>query len=267
MSGELYRFRQGASSLVVSCPHAGTAVPDAIAARMTEAGLSLVDTDWNVDRLYDFLPEFDATFIATNLSRYVADLNRNPESAPLYPGRFETGMCPTTTFAGDAIYQSGAEPSAAEIAMRREHYWQPYHAKLSEALAATKKRHGFALLLDAHSILSRVPKLFKGQLPDLNLGTADGKSCAADIQAVAVKALGHSQFSFVANGRFKGGYITRHYGNPAQHIHAMQLEISICAYGDENNPSHFEPKRAEPLQKVLRGFVGALIEHQVLARP
>jgi N-formylglutamate deformylase len=264
---ELYRFRQGECPLVVSCPHAGIHVPDSIRAAMTEAGLSLVDTDWNVDRLYDFLPEFDATFIVADLSRYVADLNRDPENAPLYPGRFETGMCPATTFAGDAMYQPGKELTAAEIAARRARYWQPYHAKLAETLAATKARHGYALLLDAHSILSRVPKLFEGRLPDLNLGTSDGKSCADDLQEIAIKALNNSQFSFVANGRFKGGYITRHYGNPAARIHAMQLEISICAYGDENNPSEYDAKHAAPLQKILRGFIGALLEHQALARP
>jgi N-formylglutamate deformylase len=261
MSEALFRFRQGAGPLVVSCPHAGTTIPDAIRARMTKARLDLPDTDWNVDRLYDFLPN-DVTFIVANFSRYVVDLNRDPDSAPLYPGRFETGMCPATTFAGEAIYQPGKELSTAEIAERRARYWQPYHAQLARALAATKARHGFALLLDAHSILSRVPKLFEGRLPDLNLGTADGKSCAGEIQAIAEKALSHSQFSFIANGRFKGGYITRHYGNPVQNIHAMQLEISICAYGDENNPSHFEPKRAEPLQKILRGLIGVLVEYQ-----
>lgn len=261
MGVELFRLRQGSCPLVVSCPHAGALVPDATAKRMTKAGLSLSDTDWNVDRLYDFLPEYDATFIAANFSRYVADLNRDPESAPLYPGRFETGMCPATTFAGEAIYLPGKELSATEIAVRREHYWQPYHSKLSKVLAATKKRHGFALLLDAHSILSRVPKLFEGRLPDLNLGTADGKSCSPNIQAIAENTLGHSPFSFIANGRFKGGYITRHYGNPAGNIHALQLEISICAYGDENDPSAFEPNRAEPLQKILRGLIGALLEH------
>jgi N-formylglutamate deformylase len=265
MSGELYRFRQGAGPLVVSCPHAATVMPDAIANRMTKAGLSLPDTDWNVDRLYDFLPEFDATFIGSNLSRYVADLNRDPASAPLYPGRFETGMCPVTTFAGEAIYQVSKELSAAEIVERHEHYWQPYHSELSKVLVAIKKRHGFALLLDAHSILSRLPKLFEGRLPDLNLGTADGKSCAPNIQAIAEKVLSHSQFSLVTNGRFKGGYITRHYGNLAQHVHAMQLEISICAYADENNPSVYEPERAAPLQKILRGLIGALLERQ--ARP
>jgi N-formylglutamate deformylase len=267
MSEELFCFRQGAGPLVVSCPHAGTIVPDAIAARMTEAGRSLSDTDWNVDKLYDFLPEFDATFIAANPSRYVADLNRDPKSTPLYPGRFETAMCPAITFAGDPIYQSGKELTAVEIAERHAHYWQPYHTKLTEILVATKKRHGFALLLDAHSILSQVPKLFEGRLPDLNLGTADGKSCSAGIQTVAVGALNRSQFSFVTNGRFKGGFITRHYGNPAGHVHAMQLEISICTYGNENDPSVYEPERAGPLRKVLRGFISALREHQAVPRP
>lgn len=249
------------SALVVSCPHPGTDVPPEIRERMTEEGLKLTDTDWHVDRLYDFLGELDATFIRAKLSRYVVDLNRDPEGHALYPGRFETAMCPATTFVGDAIYKSGQELRDSEISDRRTRYWRPYHAKFTELLAETKARHGYVLLLDVHSILSRVPTLFEGRLPDLNLGTMDGKSCAADLQAAAANVLGEqSEFSFVANGRFKGGYITRHYGNPAKHIHALQLEIAMCSYLDEGKPSDWGRAHAEPLRTLLRAFLVDLQE-------
>lgn len=269
MTAELYQFRAGNGALVVSCPHPGTHVPAAILERMTEAGRALTDTDWHVDRLYDFLPEFDATLIRANVSRYVADLNRNPEGHALYPGRFETAMCPVVTFAGEAIYRQRKELECAEIAERQARYWQPYHAKLADAVAETKSRHGYALLLDAHSILSHVPSLFKGRLPDLNLGTVDGKSCAPSIEHAAAEALQCApKFSFVTNGRFKGGYITRHYGNPAKQVHALQLEISFRAYLDEDNFTVFDSGRAEPLRNHLRHFIGELIKAgQALYQP
>lgn len=261
MTTELYQFRSGKGALVVSCPHPGTDVPDIILNRMTNEGRNLTDTDWHVDRLYDFLSEFDATFIRANLSRYVVDLNRDPEGHALYPGQFETAMCPATTFTGEAIYRPGQELRDSEISGRRAHFWQPYHAKLVEVLAETKARHGHAVLLDAHSILSRVPSLFEGQLPHLNLGTADGKSCAPAVERAAAEALqSDSRFSFVTNGRFKGGYITRHYGNPGRHVHALQLEISCRAYLDEENVKVFNNSRAEPLRSHLRQFVGHLMQ-------
>jgi len=269
MSSELFDFQPGNSALVVSCPHTGTHVPPAIFNRMSDAGRSLIDTDWHVDKLYDFLPEFDASFLVSRLSRYVADLNRDPEGHALYPGRFETAMCPVVTFAGDAIYQRDEELNDAEIAERQIRYWQPYHAKLVEVLAATKARHGFALLLDAHSILSRVPSLFEGRLPELNLGTDNGKSCTPEIERAASDSLQHlRKFSFVANGRFKGGYITRHYGNPGKHVHALQLEIAFRAYLEEDNFTVFESNRAKPLKSHLRGFVEAIVNAgQVIYQP
>ncbi|MGQ0741120.1 MAG: N-formylglutamate deformylase [Alphaproteobacteria bacterium] len=258
---ELFEFRHGNGPLVVSMPHPGTYIPGAILARMTAKGRALADRDWHVDKLYDFLPELDASCVRANYSRYVADLNRDPEGHLLYPGRFETMMCPETTFVGDRIYRQGEGLDRDEIAERRARYWAPYHEKLAWILAETKRRHGYAILLDAHSILSRVPRLFEGTLPDLNLGTADGNTCAADFQAAAAHVLGgQSQFSFIANGRFKGGYITRHYGNPAQHVHALQLEIAMSAYLDESDPSSFEKARLEPLNKLIRAFLWAVIE-------
>lgn len=269
MSSELFHYRPGSSALVVSCPHPGTFVPDAILNRMSDAGRNLIDTDWHVDKLYDFLPEFDASFLVSKLSRYVADLNRDPEGHALYPGRFETAMCPVVTFAGDSIYQRDEVPSTIEIAERHAHYWQPYHTKLAEVLAATKAQHGYALLLDAHSIISHVPSLFEGRLPDLNLGTDDGKSCAPEIEQIASDALKRqSKFSFVANGRFKGGYITRHYGNPKKHIHALQLEIAFRAYLDEKNFTVFESSQAAPLKSHLRRLVEAIVNAgQALYQP
>lgn len=269
MTTELYQFLPGKGALVVSCPHPGTYVPEAILDRMTDAGRALIDTDWHVDKLYDFLPEFDATFIRANVSRYVADLNRDPEGQALYPGRFETAMCPVVTFAGEAIYRERKELECTEITERQERYWRPYHAKLADALAEARSRHGYALLLDAHSILSHVPSLFEGRLPDLNLGTMDGKSCAPSIERAAAEALQrNSKFNFVSNGRFKGGYITRHYGNPAKQVHALQLEISFRAYLDEDNFTVFDSRRAEPLRNHLRHFVGELIKAgQALYQP
>ena len=258
---EIFDLRVGKSALVVSCPHPGTDVPPAILKRMTDEGRRLTDTDWHVDRLYDFLGEFDATFIRARLSRYVVDLNRDPEGHALYPARFETAMSPATTFVGTAIYKSGQELRDSEIPDRRARFWQPYHAKLTELIAETKASHGYAVLLDAHSISSRVPSLFEGELPHLNLGTVDGRSCAPTIEAASADALkSDSRFSFVANGRFKGGYITRHYGNPAKRVHALQLEISCRAYLDEANVESFDAKRAQPLRNHLRQFVGRLIE-------
>ncbi len=269
MSSELFRFQPGNSALVVSCPHPGTYVPEAIFNRMSDTGRKLIDTDWHVDKLYDFLPEFDATFIVSKLSRYVADLNRDPEGHALYPGRFETAMCPVVTFAGEAIYQHCELPDNSEIADRKLQYWQPYHTKLAEVLAATKAKHGYALLLDAHSILSRVPSLFEGLLPDLNLGTDDGKSCAPEIELAATDILQRQRkFSFVANGRFKGGYITRQYGSPKKHIHALQLEITFRSYLDEDNFTVFEGKRAAPLKIYLRKFIDAIMNTaQALYQP
>jgi N-formylglutamate deformylase len=254
-----FEFRQGGSVLVVSIPHSGTYFPSDIAAHMTDTGRAVPDTDWHVHLLYDFLDAFDATVLAATHSRYVVDLNRDPEGGRLYPGRFETGVCPKTTFAGEPIWQ--VEPSAAEIASRIETCWRPYHAQLAAALDATRAKHGYALLLDAHSIMSAVPTLFEGHLPDLSLGTNSGASCDARIEQEAMASFAEQgDFSFVANGRFKGGYITRHYGNPTKGVHALQLEIGMRAYLDESAPRDFDPARAKKLKNVLRDFVTAIVE-------
>lgn len=261
MSVARYVHHQGAGPLVVSFPHVGTYLPDEIAATMTDAGRAVADTDWHVHLLYSFLENSDATRLIATHSRYAADLNRDPEGGLLYPGKFETGVCPVTSFSGQPLYKPGYAPDADAITRRIRDYWQPYHQQLTSALARAKAVHGYALLLDAHSILSRLPRLFEGRLPHLNLGTADGKSCAPAIADAAMAVFsGQNRFSAVKNGRFKGGHITRHYGRPQDGIHVLQLEIAMDTYLDEGNPALFDAARAAPLQNVLRDFVAAIGE-------
>lgn len=257
MAEDLFRLRQGGSRLVVSIPHAGTFLPPEIAARLAPVGRRMVDTDWHVDRLYDFLPELDATVLIATHSRTVVDLNRAPDGGTLYPGQAETGLCPTETFAGEPLY-SDEPPDAAEREARIARYWQPYHDALAGELARVKALHGSVHLLDAHSIASEIPRLFAGRLPDLNFGTNCGAACDAGLTARAMHAAQGSGFSMVLDGRFKGGAITRHYGHPASGVQAIQLEIAWCTYLDEDSPERFDSERAAPLADVLRRVAEAL---------
>ena len=196
--------------------------------------------------------------VATH-SRYVVDLNRDPSGAALYPGADNTELCPTRTFADEPIYVPGGAPDAAEVAARRSEYFEPYHRLLAAEIERVRVRHGYAILLDGHSIRSRVPRFFAGRLPDLNLGTADGASCAPSVQQAAALVLaGAAEFSSVVNGRFKGGYVTRHYGSPAHGVHALQLEIAQACYMDESPPYRWDAARAGALTAVLERLVGAL---------
>jgi N-formylglutamate deformylase len=266
---DLFRFIFGKSPLLVSVPHAGTHVPDAIAGRLSDRARGLPDTDWHVDRLYDFLGAIGATAISATHSRYVIDLNRAPDSRPLYAGASNTELCPTTTFAEEPIYRPGQAPDAAEIEDRRTRYWQPYHDRLNEALAEIRARHGVAVLWDAHSIRSEVPRFFAGRLPDLNIGTGGGTSAAPELvaqvsgRAAAAEALGYSH---VVNGRFKGGYITRTYGRPAAGAHAIQLELSQITYMDEDPPYAFRADLAAQVRPVLRHMLEAALAWTAEAR-
>ena len=256
---KLYRLQRGASPLIVDVPHAGTFVPPAIAARLSTTALNGPDTDWHVERLYAFAPAAGATLMVATHSRIAVDLNRDPSGVALYPGADNTELCPTRTFANDAIYRDGEIPGAQEIAARRAAHFDPYHAALAAEVERVRARHGYAILLDGHSIRSRVSRFFSGRLPDLNLGTADGASCAPGLQEAAATVLaGAADFSHVVNGRFKGGYVTRRYGQPARRVHALQLEIAQCAYMDEAPPYRWDAARAAPLAAVLRRLVGAL---------
>jgi len=257
---EAFRFKQGRLPLLVSMPHVGTHVPEELAERMTPEALRLPDTDWHVDQLYDFLEELGAYVIAATHSRYVVDLNRDPEGRSLYPGASNTEICPTTTFLEAPIYKEGALPDAGEVEERIQRWWKPYHDNLSRTLQQLRAEHGKVLLWDAHSIRSRVPRFFEGQLPDLNLGTGGGSSASPTLLEAVAEAAEGSGFSLVVNGRFKGGYITRHYGRPEQGIHAIQLELSWATYMEEHDPYPFNSEKAASIRPVLRRMMEAGLE-------
>lgn len=258
---EPFEFTPGSVPLLLSIPHCATQLPPEIAATMTPAALELTDTDWHVDTLYDFAGDMGIGVIRPRYSRYVIDLNRPPDDSELYPGANGTGLCPTTTFANEALYRQGHEPDDAEIARRLDSWWRPYHSKLQSELQRLRERHGVALLFEAHSIASVVPRLFEGQLPDLNVGTADGASCApALMQQVQTVLDGQSKYSHVTNGRFKGGYITRAYGQPEKGVHALQLELAQCNYMDEKPPFTYLPEEAEHLRHLLRQLLRRILD-------
>lgn len=257
---EPYRFHQGAIPLLVSVPHDGRDVPDDIARRMTEEARQLPDTDWHVRRLYDFAEPLGASVVEATHSRYVVDVNRDPDGAALYPGADNTEVCPTATFDLAPIYREGEAPDEGEIQDRIEKYWRPYHRKIQEELARMHGAFGVAVLFDAHSIRSQVPRFFDGRLPDFNLGTASGASADAEVAERAFAVLDRAEgYSGVLNGRFTGGYITRHYGSPGAGIHAIQLEMSQAIYMDEAYPFEYDPGLADRLRPVLERLIGELI--------
>lgn len=248
---EIFTLESGRAPLLVSLPHDGSHIPDALAARMTPAARTAPDTDWFVSRLYAFARELGASILRPNQSRYVVDLNRPPDDVSLYPGQNTTGLCPSVRFTGEPVYLPGQEPDAAEVAARVERYWRPYHDALADELARLRARFGRALLWDGHSIRGELPFLFEGRLPDLNLGTASGTSCTPALQARLASVLAsQTRYSHVINGRFKGGYITRHYGNPARGVEAIQLELAQSTYMDEGATSYL-PERAERLERIV----------------
>jgi N-formylglutamate deformylase len=233
----VYRLQQGRVPLLISLPHVGTEIPPELTGRLVPRALASEDSDWHLERLYGPLAEkLGASLIVPRYSRYVIDLNRPPDDQPLYPGASGgTGLVPTRFFTDDPLYVEGAAPDAVEVDARREAYWRPYHAALAAELARLRAAHGHALLFDGHSIRSKLPWLFEGELSALNLGTADGASCAPAItERLGALLAGQTQFSQVVNGRFKGGYITRHYGQPDQGVHAVQLEMCQRCYMDES---------------------------------
>lgn len=256
---DIFTFTPGDAPLLISVPHAGTNLSPGLAERLTPQAAGLFDTDWFVDRLYDFAAELGISLIKANYSRYVIDLNRPIDGAPLYPGKTESSLTPTTTFDGFPIYKNGAAPSGDEIHARISTYWQPYHHKLKSELDRLCQRHGRVLLWDAHSIKARLPRFFEGRLPDLNFGSADGRSCAPEITANLLKlAQKEGAYSHVLNGRFKGGYITRHYGDPQSNIHAVQLEIAQDIYMQED-PPEFDAEKTRLLQKLLRTLLASCL--------
>jgi N-formylglutamate amidohydrolase len=256
---DCFEYYAGTSPLLISIPHDGRTLPPAIRQRMTGHARELPDTDWHVCRLYEFSKSLGVSIIAANYSRYVVDLNRADTDEVLYKGQFVTGLCPEQTFAGEDIYVSGEKVSADEKRHRIESYWRPYHDQIASSLKDIRESFGYALLWDAHSIPSQVPLLFDGELPELNFGTNDGRSCVNNmIEAVIAEAEAGKRFSTVLDGRFKGGYITRQYGDPANDVYAIQLELAQRCYMIEAS-CKFDDDRASQLQGVLSKLLLAFI--------
>ena len=250
---------EGDSPLVLAQPHGGTEIPPEILARLNATGRAIEDTDWHISRLYDGLVD-GVTVVSTPIHRYVIDANRDPSGQSLYPGQYTTGLCPTTTFDDIALYRDGEEPSADEVSQRQLQYHQPYHDALSEQLQRIHQRHGFVVLYDCHSIRSQVPSLFEGQLPDFNIGTNEGTTCSAKItQAVEDACAQAKHYSQVSNGRFKGGWTTRHYGKPEAGYHAIQMELAQCNYMQESSPWNYDGAKAKNLRVTLKTILEDLV--------
>jgi N-formylglutamate deformylase len=250
----------GSSPLLVSMPHIGTEIPAELQADFVPRALAVEDADWHLHQLYNFLPSLGASVLRPHFARYVIDLNRPPDDAPMYPGASNTELCPTRFFTGEALYKPGRAPRGPERASRRSTYWQPYHSALAQELARIKALHGYVLLWDAHSIRSRIPWLFEGKLPDLNIGTASGASANALIaEAVTRAVVDAAGVTHVLNGRFKGGYITRHYGAPQDDVHAVQLEKCQSLYMQEEAPFAYDGHKAAQLQPLLQNMVSSAL--------
>lgn len=256
-----FTLHRGTRPLLVSMPHVGTHLPAGLAERLTPEARTVPDTDWHMDRLYDFARELGASILMATHSRYVIDLNRPPDNANLYPGQDTTGLCPVDTFDKTPVYADGAAgPDDAEIALRRGAVWHPYHNALQDELKRLRAEHGTVALWDAHSIRSVLPRFFEGKLTDFNLGSADGKSCdaglAQDVVEIAKAVPNHTA---VLNGRFKGGYITRQYGNPAEGVHAIQLELTQSAYMEEVYPFAYDAAKAANVQPAIRKMLETVL--------
>ena len=253
-------LKGGASPLLVSMPHVGIEFPEDLRSRYVPRALDAEDADWHLARLYDWVSSLGATVLRARYSRYVIDLNRPPDDAPMYPGASNTELCPTRFFIGEPLYRAGEEPHAEERQRRKQLYWQPYHDALRAEIDRIRGQYGFVLLWDAHSIRSEIPWLFEGVLPDLNIGTAGGASAHAAItQAVAAAAARHAHVSHVVNGRFKGGYITRQYGDPGRDVHAVQLEMCQKLYMSEQAPYGYDETRSAAVRPVLEDMVTAAV--------
>ncbi|MCK9488448.1 MAG: N-formylglutamate deformylase [Xanthomonadales bacterium] len=255
-----YQLHQGSLPLLISAPHDGTQLPPGLAQRLTPSAQRLPDTDWHIARLYEFARDLGASMIVPHYSRYVVDLNRAADDASLYPGQNSTGLCPRQQFSGEAVYLDGQDPDAEEIGERIERYWRPYHEALATELARLRDKHGRVVLWEAHSIRSQLPFLFDGVLPVFNLGTAEGQSCSPGLarQLTAVLAA-QDDYDHVVDGRFQGGYITRHYGQPAQGIEAVQMELAQRAYMDEED-FRWLPERGCLVQPILAALINRCLE-------
>ncbi|OLP61659.1 N-formylglutamate deformylase [Xaviernesmea oryzae] len=250
-------IKQGRSPVILGFPHTGTEVPPDIWARLNDNGRLLADTDWHIHRLYDGLLD-NVTTVRATFHRYVVDANRDPSGASLYPGQNTTGLVPETDFDGVAIWNEGEGPDEADLAARLRDFHQPYHTALEAEIARVKAIHGVAILYDCHSIRSHIPFLFEGRLPDFNIGTDMGRTCDARIEAAAFDIANSAiDYSAVLNGRFKGGWTTRHYGRPSEGQHAIQMELAQATHlAEEAPPFAYDAGKAER----LRPHLGAILQ-------
>lgn len=255
---QVVSVQRGDGPIVLGQPHGGTYVPDDIATRLNDTGRALADTDWHINRLYNEL--FGGmTVVQSHVHRYVIDANRDPEGVSLYPGQITTTLVPLTDFNGQPIWRSGQEPSEDEIGQRCETFHAPYHAALAEELGRVRAKHGVAVLFDCHSIRSRIPFLFEGTLPDMNIGTDGGVTCALEIESIAHEFAVSSPYSTVLNGRFRGGWTTRHYGRPADGLHSIQMELAQSTYlTAEAAPWSYDTANADRLRHWLRDILEAI---------
>ncbi len=267
-------LRQGSAPLLLCMPHTGTTIPADIQPRLVSPWLACKDTDWWIERLYDFAAELGASLVRTTISRTVIDCNRDPSGASLYPGQATTELCPTTTFDGELLYRTGAAPQEAEIAARREAFFEPYHRAIEQEIARLRTVHPLIVLYDCHSIRSAIPRLFTGTLPHFNIGTFAGASCAPELTARVERLCDGGPFSRVTNGRFKGGYTTRHYGRPRAGVHAVQMELACRGYLREpqgeidasNWPSSWDENIAAPMRTRLEQVLSACLAFAAAAR-
>ena len=251
----------GDGPIILAQPHGGTYVPSEILAKLNATGQALADADWHIMRLYDGLCK-NATIIKANFHRYMIDANRDPADISLYPGQNSTSLCPVTDFDGAPIYKSGMEPSADEILNRKQTWHAPYHHALQNQIHRVKSHHDIAVVYDCHSIRSRIPFLFEGTLPDLNIGTDDGRTCSPELQSIVHKCAASSPYNTVLNGRFRGGWTTRHYGKPQTDVHAIQMEIAQQAYLEhEHAPWNYDAAKSAKLRIVLTQILDHLADH------
>lgn len=269
MTAGWLRVRRGKAPLIIALPHCGTRIPPDIEQRLHSSWLARKDTDWWVHRLYDFARALDVTIVATEMSRTVIDVNRDPGGASLYPGQATTGLCPLTTFDGETLYRPGQEPETAEIDERRKRYFAPYHRAISDEIRRLRLESPRVVLYDAHSIRSRIPRLFEGILPHFNLGTDNGRTCAPELERSIAELCSGSGLAAVVNGRFRGGWTTRHYGNPAGGVHAVQMELACRTYLDEpdgevtaaNWPVEFDAPRAARAREILSPILQSCLHY------
>lgn len=261
MESDVFKLKRGKSNVLVSMPHVGTKLPDCLIPRISKEAITLPDTDWYLEELYDFLTELDVTVIAANYSRYVVDLNRSADDISLYPGSDVTGLCPTDTFSRAPIYQQQTTLETSEIKDRLDAYWYPYHQTLESEIARIKALHSNIVVWEAHSIRSEVPRFFEGELPHLNIGTADGASCQqAFIDKIVDVIKANGDYSWVVNGRFKGGFITRNYALPSNGINTIQLELAMRSYMDESSLSPMlDMDKAASLRGLLKAMMKTIL--------